>query len=688
MDFAKLFSLFQSEAKKKNSKQQEYIQSYHYQRGRELHNQGLDHDAFEELKQELDEHPQNGMAHLLIAEIHFQHNIYGTALQAANNAIKILQETENADFLSQVYYIRGEVYRALNEKDNWYNDIQKSLEYDPNSVDAIGELGDYYYYTKNYNASDVQFNKIIDLQPHNPYGYMGRGRNDQGRNEHKAAISHFERASQMDADYSSAYSFMAESLLALNKKTDAIDAIITAISINEQDRKAHDVIMTIAKADIQGLCLKIKAKAIQHQDNDNWYRLLGWVCAGQKDMKEAIVAYQKAYKISAAPELLGYKAFCWSKMGAYDKAIEEMELAIEKDPQNVDYKEKHALFQAENGDLNKAITEVTTLIEQQPDNYILYYNRGRFLFETGQYKDAIKDFDTTLSLKDNHALALLYKGWALSEMADEEEATKVWQSIIEKEDLLEDTRYAKGMALYFLDYNNEAVENCDTLLCNSEHDDSLEGDLYLYAAAVYCRTQNMNKAIECLKKSINSCNYRLWYMSHGKLLMPLFDEHGFQIFISTVDKQISENKEEVQKALNSIAEIKLSSIKAEVPFVREGKMCKVKCDINGLPLHFIFDTGASDVTMSSVEATFMLKNGYLKESDLSGKQYYRTADGSIAEGVKVSLQNVVFAGLTLSNVKAGIVRNQSAPLLLGQSVLERLGRIEIDNDNMLIKINS
>jgi clan AA aspartic protease (TIGR02281 family) len=116
-------------------------------------------------------------------------------------------------------------------------------------------------------------------------------------------------------------------------------------------------------------------------------------------------------------------------------------------------------------------------------------------------------------------------------------------------------------------------------------------------------------------------------------------------------------------------------------------MCKVKCEINDLPLHFIFDTGASDVTMSSVEATFMLKNGYLCESDLSGKQYYRTADGSIAEGVKVSLRNVKFAGLTLSNVKAGIVTNQSAPLLLGQSVLERLGRIEIDNDNMLIRIN-
>lgn len=690
MDFSKILSLFQFESKRKNSKQQEFLQSYHYQRGIELHNQGRDGDAFEEFKLELNEHPENGMAHLMIADIHYQHNVMGTALQAANNAIKLLQETANNDYLSQIYYIRGEIYRALNESDNWQSDILKSLEYNPDSVDALGELGDFYYFRNEYDKSDIQFNKIINLQPHNPYGYMGRGRNDQGRNEHKAAIAHFERAAQLDSDYSPAHSFMAESLLALNKKSDAIDSIIAAISISEQDRKARDMMMRIANADMQGLCLKIKAKAIQHQDNDSWYRLLGWVCAGQGDMKEAILAYHKAYIISASTELLGYKAFCWSKMGVYDKAIEDIKLAIEKDPQNIDFKEKLAIYHAESGLLNEAIADVTSIIEEQPDNHLFYFNRGRFLFELDKYDDAIKDFDTALSLKDSLALPLLYKGWALSEMGKEEEATKVWQSIIEKEDLFEDTDYTIPLALYFLDYNDESETKCKACIAQKEKEEyyHYDGDLYLYAAALFCRTGNKPLAIEHLKKSIDSCNCRLWYMNNGKLLKPLRNEQEFNNFISDIEHQITKNKEEVLAVLSKLSNNNLNNIKAEIPFVREGKMCKVKCEVNGLPLHFIFDTGASDVTMSSVEATFMLKNGYLNESDLSGKQYYRTADGSIAEGVKVRLHNVGFAGLSLSNVKAGIVTNQSAPLLLGQSVLERLGRIEIDNDKMLIKINS
>lgn len=40
----------------------------------------------------------------------------------------------------------------------------------------------------------------------------------------------------------------------------------------------------------------------------------------------------------------------------------------------------------------------------------------------------------------------------------------------------------------------------------------------------------------------------------------------------------------------------------------------------------------------------------------------------------------------LGNVKASVVRNQKAPLLLGQSVLGRLGKIEIDNSKHVLRV--
>ena len=127
---------------------------------------------------------------------------------------------------------------------------------------------------------------------------------------------------------------------------------------------------------------------------------------------------------------------------------------------------------------------------------------------------------------------------------------------------------------------------------------------------------------------------------------------------------------------------------AEVPFIREQGVTKVKCSINDLPLHFVFDTGAADVTISMVEATFMLKNGYIKPTDIIGSARYMDANGDISEGTAINLRHVNFGGLELDNVRASVVRNQKAPLLLGQSVLGRLGTIEIDNSKSVLRITA
>ena len=122
--------------------------------------------------------------------------------------------------------------------------------------------------------------------------------------------------------------------------------------------------------------------------------------------------------------------------------------------------------------------------------------------------------------------------------------------------------------------------------------------------------------------------------------------------------------------------------------MRDQGVTKVKCSINDLPLHFVFDTGAADVTISMVEATFMLKNGYIKPTDIIGSARYMDANGDISEGTAINLRHVNFGGLELDNVRASVVRNQKAPLLLGQSVLGRLGTIEIDNSKSVLRITA
>lgn len=95
-------------------------------------------------------------------------------------------------------------------------------------------------------------------------------------------------------------------------------------------------------------------------------------------------------------------------------------------------------------------------------------------------------------------------------------------------------------------------------------------------------------------------------------------------------------------------------------------------------MNFIFDTGASDITISSTEAMFLYKQGTLQEEDILGTQQYQIADGSISEGTIINLRTVKIGNKTLENVRASIVHNNKAPLLFGQSALAKFGKISID----------
>lgn len=121
---------------------------------------------------------------------------------------------------------------------------------------------------------------------------------------------------------------------------------------------------------------------------------------------------------------------------------------------------------------------------------------------------------------------------------------------------------------------------------------------------------------------------------------------------------------------------------------KEGGVSIVPCKVNGLNLSFIFDTGASDVTISLTEASFMLKNGYLMKEDIIGSEKYLDATGNISEGIIINLREIEIQGLVLHNVKASIVKTLNAPLLLGQSALSKLGTIKLDLDKNQITIES
>ena len=117
---------------------------------------------------------------------------------------------------------------------------------------------------------------------------------------------------------------------------------------------------------------------------------------------------------------------------------------------------------------------------------------------------------------------------------------------------------------------------------------------------------------------------------------------------------------------------------------RDGGVYKISCTVNGARMKMIFDTGASSVSLSKSMAEYLIENDYISKKDLLGTSKVRIADGSVVNAYRVNLKDVEIGGMHLYNVEATISTSQYAPLLLGQSAIQKLGKISIDGNKLII----
>lgn len=125
--------------------------------------------------------------------------------------------------------------------------------------------------------------------------------------------------------------------------------------------------------------------------------------------------------------------------------------------------------------------------------------------------------------------------------------------------------------------------------------------------------------------------------------------------------------------------------KNSIPMIKKAGVYEIPVTINGvLKLNFIFDAGASDVSISSDVALTLIKTGTIKDEDFIGIESYKLADGSTVKSKVFVLREIQLGNKKINNVRASITKSVTAPLLLGQSVLNRFGKVTIDYNNGLI----
>lgn len=654
--------------------------TYNYQRGMEaLNNYDLE-EALDYFNREIKDNPKNGYAYTWIALIQAQDEEFGLALNACESAIKYLPKKDK-EFMSSAYGTRTNIYLALEDTTKALADIEQAMQITPEDVDLYEKRGQIYYEQNKLDLSDNDYRKIIELEPGNTTGYMGLGRNANEQKRWDEAIKHFDYVLKLSSTYSQGYSFRAESYAGLEKWNECTDDIISALQY-DYDRKTFDVVMSLKEPAVSILAAKFQVQAAKSPNEPLWPFATASLYENNNEYDKAIKFYSQANDRDAEDTFEYCISRCHFSKGEYSQALTRINNALNMDSTDLTYMDHKASILYGLGDLMGANEMLDKMLENDPEHAASYGERAWNKAILGDFDGAIEDYTMATVLVPTISHAYQIRGDLYSKQGKTDLAVTDYNKVIELEKTPKD--FSCNMFAYqALGQYEKAIASMETILAN----DSTE---YYNAACLYARMNDEAKALEYLRKHLEDGNRNFFHITHDLDFEIIRNSDGFKALIN---EYMDSPKEDVIISLDELLETTNNQISnnngatvTEVGYTKEGGVCKVKCQINGLPLHFVFDTGAADVTISMVEATFMLKNGYLSDNDIVGTDHYVDANGNISVGTVLNLKNVEFGGFNLSNVRASVVRNQKAPLLLGQSVLGRLGKIEIDNNKKVLRI--
>ena len=653
-------------------------ESYNYKRGVEAMQEENAEEAIEFFNKDLSENPKNGYSYCWIAHLRLMRDEYGKALTAADLAIKYLPK-KDTEYVVFGYSTRAKTHLCLEDTVKALADYTTAIGIKDDDPKLYENRAQIYYEQDQYDLSDADYKKMTELQPGNLMGYMGQGRNANAQKKWEEAIKLFDYVTKLSSDYNSSYSFRAEAYLALEKWSEATDDIVTAMGL-DWDRKALYLIHELKEPATTMLLAKMKVQSAKAPNEGKWPYLMATVYEENKQLEKALECYKEANNRDASDGIWYRISICQWKMGNYEQALASINQALNMDSTDVDYMAHKSDVYYAMGNPEMAVSEWDKILALQPDYAEGYYQRGWFKYLMRDYENAVEDFSMCIALEPTVAYAYVCRGEVYVQQGKKDLAEMDFKKVLEIESTPEEYQCIH-YAYLGLGQNDKAIAVIDSIIARDEE----KASSYYDAACLYGRMGNTQKSLEYLEKSLELGYNRFSHISldHDMDLIRHTEE-----FKSLINKYNSkEDKADGPVAFGSfnVSDSGKSDV-VEVPYTKENGVYKVKCEVNGLPLHFIFDTGASDVTISMVEATFMMKNGYLSGKDVIGSQKYMDANGDVAVGTVINLKEVYFGGQDLTNVRASVVRNQKAPLLLGQSVLGRLGKIEIDNRKQVLLI--
>ena len=638
-----------------------------------------DHDEDQALKllsDQIKSTPDNVECWLLMCRIYRNQKEYGRAMSSVNEAIRVNKPKKSGFVNSTLYWWKSSVYDDMDNNEQEIEWLKKALDAarkdNKENVQNISfDLGQAYYEAKKYDESDAVYRQMVKEDETDQAAMTGLARNMIQREDYAGAVRMLDASQKYGDDYSETYRFRSE---AYDKMGETDKAIDDALLWFEKDEDAYDsaIIKLMMKHRTYAIA-KAKTSMKSSDSKDAWRVLLLSIYEEAGEYENAIKEYDALEEDYGKDEFIyTHRADCYNKLGLTDMALSEIEKAIELEADYSNICSKGGILRTA-GRYAEAIEVFDQAIEVDPLYAFAYYSKGWCHELSGDDDKAMECYDLGIDLDKEYAYIYLMRGQIHLKRGDKIKADEDFNTVLQLDTVVTDGS-CRQYALHFLGRDDEADEWMQKLI----DDEPYDMGHYYDKACLYSRMGRTDEAVKALETALEMGYCAFPHIENDDDMDAIRGRDDFRALIVKYKEKLAARIQKMGIDMTAVKEEQIT----EVPITRKaGGTFNVDCSVNGLALNMIFDTGASDVSISKVEADFMLKNNYLSMSDIKGKQYYQTADGGISEGTVITLKEVRIGDAVLHNVDASVVKSQKAPLLLGESVLQKFGTFTVDNIN-------
>jgi aspartyl protease family protein len=663
-------------------------QSYYLKHGMNMFDAGNFDDAESLLKTEIKQNPQESLAYEYLGKVYSAKDSLQLAIKQFDLALQYATKTDTKR-LATLWKYKGNVYVKAEIYEKGLSCFESALKFNPRDISVLLARSDLYFRMDRLKEAKLDCETALKLD-----------------DLHFETIEQYVYVLYQMKDYEPALK-MSNLLVKLKPALDlplsirskvyerqgqialAIEDTYEAIRI-EDSCSNQDQLINLASYDFELALNKADLLVQEFPRKDLMYDLRSRIYQNHSQFDEAVSDVTRAMQIVREDQesyYLSRRGYLYDAWGFRELARNDYTESILRDSSaSSDFAMRgyqHMML----GNYELAMQDYNKGLALDPTDGTLYHYRGLAnMYLAKNYQASLSDFNRSLAANKSDVSTLLYRGRLYAQFLHEPNLAKAdFEKMVSVDSVLAESSTYKYYGLLGIGKKAEAISRVKEEVAKFQS----ASDHY-NAACLFAIIGEKKEAIAHLDTSIQKGNLDLAYIQFDPDLVSIRQEEGYIQLLANLSDKLKPMLEKELARQASTFQGKFANRDFQIPFIskKRGGTYEVKGSMNGLKLDMLYDTGASNVSISHLEEEFMLKNGYLSETDFIGESSFHIADGSTVKSKLYIVKDFELGGVVIHNVEISAMPNREAGILLGQSVMARFGKFIVDNKRNIIQFNS